>query len=353
MIKLHFRLIAFAACLAGLCGASAFAGIIQGVSADRMAISAGEQVRIEFRLTMPADVTLKIVSSDFDTVRTFELKHLDAGRHEVPWNGTTSTGAMVPPEAYSWRIEAVRVDRKDTWEPASLYSRPIEHIRAYQWDSASNTLTYVTPVPMRVWVRAGFWMGAIMRTLVEGEPREVGRCVERWDGLDESGEVDMKSRQDRVISIFGYRLPSPSVIVRGQGPLPAPARDESFLPLIEPKLAPKDPWWHRRRAFVLADRSVPLLQIEQLDETTFAASLVAESTDGTRALQRILSDRVRLKWFVDGHCAHEDVDAALPSLVSFLPDQIPRDGKPHFVTANLVGAMHQVCVASKWIDPGE
>lgn len=329
----------------------AFAGLIQGVAADRAEIRGGESVNIHFRLSTPAKVTLRILDSDLETVRSFETGSVDAGSHVIAWDCLDSTGRAVPPEAYTWTIEAKGAGPAEIWEPASLYSRPIEHITTHQWDASSGTLSYRSPVPMRVWVRAGIRMGAIMATIVEGEPRAAGLVSEHWEGLDASGVVDLKERQDWVLSVFGYRLPHPSIIVKGAGPLATPGDGSSVVSRIAPAIDVKDPWWQRRRAFALADRQVPELRIEQLDPLTFAASLWAHS--GALGLQRILADRVRLKWYIDGYCAAEEIDAAIPSLVTLFPDQMPSDGKRHFITANLVGAMHQVCVASKWIEAGE
>ncbi len=332
--------------------APSFAGIIQGVTADRTELQNGESVSIHFRLSTPAKVTVRILSSDLDPVRTFETGSIDAGPNVIVWDGKDSSGAPAPPESYAWTIEARASGPAEIWEPAALYSRPIEHIPSHQWDPPGRTLSYRTPVPMRVWVRAGIRMGAIMATIVEGEPRPAGLVSEHWEGLDASGVVDLKERQDWVISIFGYRLPQPCIIIRGAGTLPHPVEGSQLLSRISPAIHTSDPWWHRRRAFALADRLLPELRLEQLDGLTFAASLT-ESSGGALARQRMLADRVRLKWFVDGHCAAEEVDAAMPSLVTLFPNQIPSDGKRHFITANLVGAMHQVCVASKWIEAGE
>ncbi len=48
-----------------------------------------------------------------------------------------------------------------------------------------------------------------MATIVEGEPRPAGLVSEHWEGLDRTGVVQLKERQDWVISIFEYRLPHP------------------------------------------------------------------------------------------------------------------------------------------------
>ena len=133
-------------------------------------------------------------------------------------------------------------------------------------------------------------------------------------------------------------------------------KDTAFLTRLDPPIHVTDPWWHRRREFALIDRAMPALRIEQLDAETFAASLAVRDELKSREgeiLQGVLGDRVRLKWFIDGHCAAEEVDGVLPSLLTLTPDKIPSDGGKHFITANLVGVLNQVHVASMWIKTGE
>lgn len=332
------------------------AGVIQDVLSGPGEIQAGEKLYIRFRLSQPASVKITIIDSDMIPTKIFALSHLDSGMHQIEWNATDENGKTVPPEAYAWRIEAKTSSGLETWEPANLYSRPMEHIENYEWNQPTGMLVYRISVPMRIWVRLGVRLGATLRCLADGEPRPAGLIEESWNGLDESGQINLPARDDWVASIFGYRLPQPCVIVSGTGPLPSPHLDDSFLSRINPPIGISDPWWHRRRAFALIDRVKPRLHIEQYDRGTFAASLVIPEKfqkDGSAILQRMLADRVRLKWFIDGFCAAEEVDAIMPSMLILFPDQIPKDGKPHFITANLVGMMHQVAIDSMWINSGE
>ncbi len=130
-------------------------GIIQAVRSDRTELRNGESVNIHFRLSTQAKAAVRIPSSDLDAVRTYETASIDAGSHAILWDGKDSSGAPVPPESHAWTIEARISGTAEIWEPASLYSRPIEHLQSHQWDPRSRTLWYHTPVPMRLWVRAG------------------------------------------------------------------------------------------------------------------------------------------------------------------------------------------------------
>jgi hypothetical protein len=297
-------------------------------------------------------VTVTILDSDGATVRKYDLKLLKSGPQEVVWDVKNGIGEAVPPEAYSWRIEAKTSSGKDAWEPAGLYSRPIEYIDSYKWEETTRTLSYRLSVPMRIWVRIGIDMGACLRTLAEGTPRPRDVIVESWDGADETGTVNVLEQPHWGVAIFGYRLPQPSVIVSGRGAPPRPSPSRTSFSLLNPPISLSDPPWERRRGFVLAERLRPDLQIEQLGPDTFAAHLEVPADIRDRALislQSTLAHRVRLKWFVDGHCASEDVDAFLPSMLTLQPGQLPATGK-HFITANLLTALDSIFVASRWIE---
>ncbi|MBI2839260.1 MAG: hypothetical protein HYX75_13165 [Acidobacteria bacterium] len=335
---------------------SAQAGIIQDVSASSDDIQVGGTVSIFWRMSQPASVKLSIFDSDMVLVKAYELGSRGVGSHNVRWDATDQSGARVAPEAYTWRIDAKHSGGTDIWEPAGLYSRAVEHITDYEWDPESRVFSYRAAVPMRMWARLGFAMGACMRILAEGEPRPAGVIAESWDGFDETGQINMLERQDRIISIFGYRLPQPCVIVSGAGKLSTTHLNSAFFPKLALPIRVEDPVWMRRRAFALADRSRPRLTVEQLGPDTFSASFAIPEelrAQQNEILQRTLADRVRLKWYIDGHCAAEDVDAVIPSLLTLFPDQLPKDGGKHFITANLMTAMHQVFTGSTWISTKE
>lgn len=333
--------------------------VIQDVSLTAVDIPSGGTSTILFRLSQPASTRAIVLNSDLHIVKSYDLGNLGVGQHMARWDTTDTTGNAVGPEAYTWRIEARTNGGVDVWEPAGLYSRPMEHITDSQWDPEARTISYRISVPMRIWLRIGFAMGAGMRVLADGEPRPAGVILESWDGLDESGQIGLLDRKDTVVGLYGYRLPVPCVIVSGGVSASSP-RDRfemsSFAAHLKPAVLAADPFWTRLRGFVVGHRQRPELRIEQLSQDTFAASLTIPPSLRDLAadiLQNTIGDRVRLKWYIDGYCASEDVDAALPSLLTLYPDQIPRDGARHFITANLFTVNHQCLVTSKWIEIGE
>jgi len=66
----------------------------------------------------------------------------------------------------------------------------------------------------RVRIRAGIKNGPLLNTLIDWEPREAGRQEESWDGLDESGLINLFNIPARQVHIFAYSLPNNCVIVQ-------------------------------------------------------------------------------------------------------------------------------------------
>ncbi len=330
----------------------AHASVIQDVRASPAEIQPGERLEISFRLAEPAATAVAVFDSDLRHVRRIDLGRVEPGVHVATWDATDDSGGRVLPEAYSWTIFAKTKSAAETWEPAGLHSRVAEQIGHYQWDPVGRLLSYRVPAAMRVWIRIGVNMGACLRVLVEGEPRPAGLVSETWEGFDDTGSVNVQSQPNWGIAIFGFRLPQPCVIVSGGPAAPRPTSGDRFLSLLVPPIGVEEPAWQRRRAFRLTDRLRPELQVLQLDPRTFAASLKVPGElagVGGEMLQNALAHPVRLKWYVDGHCASEEVDASLPALVTLRPDQLP-PGRRHFITANLLTALDSILVASRWVE---
>jgi hypothetical protein len=95
-------------------------------------------------------------------------------------------------------------------------------VRSYSRRSA--TLTYSLSQPSRVHVQAGTSTidpatkqaaGAVMKTVVNREPRIAGTIAEHWSGFDESGLVFVPDLPDFVVAIAASPLPENSIITFG------------------------------------------------------------------------------------------------------------------------------------------
>ncbi len=79
----------------------------------------GQAMSLAFTLKQPASVTVRVIDRDGVPVRTLtRQKALPAGSHSLPWNGRNDLGAVVPNEAWSFRIDVTAKNGNETYFPA-------------------------------------------------------------------------------------------------------------------------------------------------------------------------------------------------------------------------------------------
>lgn len=67
------------------------------------------QSKHDFQFHLPKgaeDVRIHVKDRDGQTLRSYNMKHLEEGGHQVSWNGRNGQGLMVPPGYYQFAIEA-------------------------------------------------------------------------------------------------------------------------------------------------------------------------------------------------------------------------------------------------------
>jgi flagellar basal-body rod modification protein FlgD len=91
--------------------AASLAGKKIKAMSDRIHLGAGKKSTISYRLNDPADkATIKIIDSDGNTVRTDQLKNIEAGDHTWTWKGKSDSGKDVPEGTYKVDISAQKGD---------------------------------------------------------------------------------------------------------------------------------------------------------------------------------------------------------------------------------------------------
>ncbi len=80
----------------------------------------------------------------------------------------------------------------------------------------------------------------MLKTLIDWEPEQGGSNVEKWDGKDKSGMIDIFKIPEREIFIFAYSLPDNSIILKSvqQGNESLERRDEKAEYRLKAKTDP-------------------------------------------------------------------------------------------------------------------
>ncbi|TCK18884.1 FlgD-like protein [Thiogranum longum] len=174
----------------------------------------GKFTNINFALSEKADVELKVFDDRDKLVRRIARKDLAAGEQTIPWSGQDEAGHTVPAEAYRYTLTAnttVEHDLSDLTGGETVRSKIL-------WNSDKMQFEYSLDKPSRVLIRVGLENhGPLMATIRNWVPRQAGSHIERWDGKDASGELDLSKHPKLVVSMRAYTLSQNTILV---GPEP-------------------------------------------------------------------------------------------------------------------------------------
>lgn len=335
------------ALLAALGAAAAGALEITNVYHEPAVVPApGEEVVVHFRLSEPARVALEIYDGRDIRIRRVEAgEPLEAGDHTLRWHGEDFAGRPVPPEAYTYAIEAVEQAGGDPvrWDLAPGTGGEAVPVESLTWDATAGAVRYRVSAPARVRIRAGLANdGPLLRTLVDWPPRAPGAHTEPWDGRDVSGHIDLSEHPQLALVGEAFALPRNTVLVTA-----APSRVALIEDVPEPTVRRKEERKRRRRMFDYPSQDIAVRQDYPLRLEIVGAP---RETEGGAAIVRgpvpirlsvdpaqraaILAERAEAVFFVDGRIAFENEVSFLPITWTWDPEGVQG---VHYITANLRG----------------
>jgi hypothetical protein len=342
----RFRASAFGLALMAIlvAGAAQAAVRIENVSHAPSAFdpAAGESLAVSFRLSEVASVELQILDSRRVQIRSIRsVGPLEAGDHELVWDGRDDGDRAIPADAYAYRLRAIGAggeaqlwDLFDSSGGETLALNP-------EWDGHQGWVRYVLPAAARVVLRAGLDDGGpLLQTIANWPVRAEGEQVEAWDGRDETGFFDLRAHPKRKLTLLAYTLPLNAVVVGRPGAsVPRwPGRTSSAGPrAVRDRRRPVP---GLRRADLLGDCRLTLAPVEPVPRGSQGALIAREPLalriDVTAAdRQRMLAERFEVAVFVDGVLVFENEVGFLPAVWTWNP----RGANPgrHTITANLWG----------------
>lgn len=186
-------------------------------SAGELSAVRGDRVGYTVRTAQPGTLALEILTGDGDVVRRIAQPNTAPGEHVLSWDGKDERGQPVPDEAYCPRAVLESGGRQAVDDPCSRTGGEV--LTGLQpATTPTGDIAYTLEHPARVLIRVGVKGGAMMRSLSVWRPRPAGRNLQRWNGFDESGLVDLRS--DRLaLLVTAFRLPEFSVITTGNDAL--------------------------------------------------------------------------------------------------------------------------------------
>jgi hypothetical protein len=183
---------------------------------EEFAPATGQRFPIRIVLERKAQIELRLLSADGDPVRTLRSAgSLEAGSHELQWDGKDDSGVLVPDEAYVPVLAARSADGTalELDPRAATGGEVIDQLQVTP--TASGDIGYVLPAPARVLVRVGIKDGPMLASLANWEPRASGKNVQRWNGFDQDQLLDLRRSERLSVLVTAFKLPAHSIITTG------------------------------------------------------------------------------------------------------------------------------------------
>ena len=319
--------------------------------------SLGQSVSFAVTLPWPGKLSAAVLDRDGYIIRSLlRPQESPAGETTLMWNGRDDQGAVVPDEAYSFKIDLVSGTRHWTYFPAGHAPTMPQSVAIRSFDPRTGVLSYELPAPSRVHIQAGSAVlagdgkpdGPVLKTVVDEQPRIGGSVIEQWNGLDESGTIYVPDQPHFVMSLVTAPLPDNSIITVGN-------RARTFLEYVAHRHGTSLVASHAAHAhhagLQAVDDVAPPLQLtvangvwsgtDKAWRGTEAVRLVAELEGPIAA--RFAKHSAEVEVFVDGKRVLTR-KAELPRIAIVLPP-VTAPG-PHIVAFNWIGRNGPVAVNS-------
>lgn len=342
-------------------------------TASHATVSFGDYTKVEFAPTrgqlfsiplqveQDAIVNIQILSPDGDPIRTLRSDlSLKPGRHVAEWDGKDDAGLVVPDEAYVPVIRARLVDGTElTVNPGqNSGGEMVEELDVRI--TSTKDIAYSLPAPSRVLIRAGIKGGPMLRSLAAWAPRGQGKNVQRWDGRDQDGLIDLRTEKGLTVLVTAFQLPHRAIITVGNKELDyreyrrrkgfkqKPVRVEDTV------LARGDTRISRHHYYPPSQYADPKVEISlppDLPRSSSGHPIIANGQSvpvrvDIPALDRWLMDEslYEVAFFVNHVFAAEEEQGYVPLTWLWAPQDLSPG--PHILSANISGFSGKVGVAS-------
>jgi hypothetical protein len=341
------RLAAALAVLLAAGGATAAGLQIHPVAADRAIFDPerGEKLTVRFSLSAPAEAALLVYDARDLLVRRLGANGtLGAGEHALVWDGRDDAGRLLPPEAYHYAVSAHAPGETVVFDLTDQTGTDAVIATEVAWDRERKVIRYLLPERSRVNVRIGIQGGGpLLRTLVDWLPREAGMQEEAWDGMDQSGVIDLSAHPKLQLVVMAVGLPDNAVLIG-----PRLTERTAWVALAQPERRAAKPRPGRpARIFAaqpaeeLRDVAISLALPKELPRAADGVPIVSGPVpvvmDVPDAAERarMLAERIETAFYVDGVYHWENETGALPATWTWDPaGETPGD---HYLTGNLIG----------------
>lgn len=179
--------------------------------------SLGGKAKIYYQLSKDARVSISIFDPDGGIITNlFSNEPRKRGLNYEFWDGRDFEKIIIPDQAYFFTIEA-EDEAKNTviYDPATFSGGQEVDITDVKYDREAGIISFHLPFSAWVLARLGIKNGALMKTLLDWQPRPKGENIAFWNGRDESGIVELYSHPKFSMMLTTMSLPENSILAAG------------------------------------------------------------------------------------------------------------------------------------------
>ncbi len=206
-----------------------------------------------------------------------------------------------------------------------------------QFDKGSGNISFSLTESCIVKTRIGYANGALVRTLYHGLPKTSGLHSTHWDGLDQSGKINIKQLNEISAQVIAYTIPKTAFILENsQSPLKLNAKPS--FPDTYTKYALSS---YARIPYNDDFDVVVNYNVNMLDSNMLNLSFGGQA----QSFSNTFSPENEIYIYVEGATPVENPNVAVPGDYTIAFSQIP-PGK-HLVLVNIILPNNRVAVGIK------
>ncbi len=274
------------------------------------------------RFELSADAIVELLVRDANGVIVFSSQSkLLAGENALIWNGETLAGKIVLAGVYYYELKASNSD------DVVLYKLDVEQgISARKevplnWNSKKGQFELLLEGPSRVSLRAGIDNGPMMLARLNWTPLPKGQHRISWDGLDNSGGINLGAHPNLRYHALASVLPENTIFV---------SLDELLDPEYQTKNVPDYSDFDVSLSLIGANAQ---MKNDLLDAGKYAVEVKIDIPEPFR--RRVYSSRNEVAVYVDGTFVYENEIAYLPFTYKLDTKNLSKG--EHFITINVLG----------------
>ena len=322
--------------------------------------SSGETVALGFEITRRADVRAVVYDRLGRQVCNFDMPDIEAGRHNVTWNGLGADGKLAAGDVFLYVIEAKTKDgEKATYNPARKTGGLEVKSLEYTLDRETGKVEYVLPKACMIRIRAGLRDGMFAKSLFDWKPSTAGRHTYYWDGKDNSGQMYLLKHRELDLRLTCYTLPANTIITTGTT-LPFESEDNTGETEGSERSrlwATKGKYFHYRHDPRICHQprfkvSFPTgRQTNNKDAPVISGVVPIRIELDPRDAWRLINTRFEVMLFVDGIFIYEIEEGSSPFTFNWETKDFAKG--PHIVTVNLIAYDDHIGIVSRKVILGD